>query len=37
MFDYDLKLRQLDSIMAEIGENILSLDGSEGKFQIKKK
>jgi hypothetical protein len=29
MFDGDLKLRQLDSIMAEIGENMLSLDGSE--------
>jgi hypothetical protein len=36
MFDGGLKLRQLDSIMAEIEENISSLDESKGKIQIKK-
>jgi hypothetical protein len=36
MFDGGLNLRKLDSIMAEIEENIRSLDGREGKIQIKK-
>jgi hypothetical protein len=36
MFDSGLKFRPLDSIMAEINENISFLDGSEGKIQMNK-